>query len=106
MRNQRIVDRNKLIIEHILKNDPIFVIRYSEKEEIARHIFRQIAEGLRYLHCEMNIAHRDIKPENIVYYTEKGEFTEGQFSKEEEDLSKDAVKIGDFTVAIGVANDK
>ena len=35
------------------------------EEDMARDIFRQICEAVRYNHS-MNIAHRDIKPENII----------------------------------------
>lgn len=36
---------------------------YGEKE--AQHIFRQIMEGIAYLH-DNGICHRDIKPSNIL----------------------------------------
>lgn len=36
------------------------------KEEDAWRIFRNILEGVNYLH-KMNIVHRDLKPENIMY---------------------------------------
>ena len=29
-------------------------------------IIRDVAEGVRYLHCDMNIVHRDLKPANIL----------------------------------------
>jgi len=44
----------------------------ASPEAVTRYIFRQIVEGLKYLHLTLKIAHRDIKPENIVYCTEKG----------------------------------
>lgn len=61
---------------------------YTYREKVAKHIFRQVAEGLFYLHEEKQIAHRDIKPDNILYLSDG-----------------DKVKIGDYTVAIEV-NDK
>lgn len=47
-----------------------------------------MAEGIKYLHEDMNIANRDIKLENILYITEG-----------------DKVKITDFTTAMEVPND-
>jgi serine/threonine protein kinase len=70
---------------------------------VARNIFKQIAEGLRYLHSELNIVHRDLKPENIVYYTFRGEYLDNEVQEvigDIDDVSRDAVKIGDFTVAL------
>jgi serine/threonine protein kinase len=65
-RNQDVWTRVASIVQEKHKELPM---KYSLEEEVARHIFKQIAEGLRYLHCEMNIAHRDLKPENILYWT-------------------------------------
>ncbi|CAI5999699.1 unnamed protein product [Closterium sp. NIES-65] len=39
-------------------------------EQIARHIFLQIARGLRWCH-HFDVAHRDIKPENILLTSSK-----------------------------------
>ncbi|KAJ3182930.1 hypothetical protein HDU85_002533 [Gaertneriomyces sp. JEL0708] len=36
-------------------------------EPLCRHIIRQVAESLRYLHDEKGVVHRDIKLENLLY---------------------------------------
>ena len=36
------------------------------KESIAKMLFKQIAESVRYLHCIAGVVHRDIKCENIL----------------------------------------
>ena len=46
--------------EFIMKSMPIHF-----KQDLIIYIFRQILEGLKYLHSE-GIAHRDIKPDNIL----------------------------------------
>lgn len=43
--------------------------RRKLKEDIAKHLFRQIIEGLRYCHSK-NILHRDIKLDNILLSSE------------------------------------
>jgi serine/threonine protein kinase len=73
---------------------------YCDLEEIARWIFRQVAEGLRHLHSDVYIAHRDIKPDNILYFTAKGSgFLEDEESFDD-NKEADIVKISDFTVAL------
>ncbi|KAJ3015656.1 hypothetical protein HKX48_004445 [Thoreauomyces humboldtii] len=36
-------------------------------EPVCRHVIRQVAEGLRYLHEELGVVHRDIKLENLLF---------------------------------------
>jgi serine/threonine protein kinase len=39
--------------------------RRKLKEDVARHLFKQIITGLRYCHSK-NVLHRDIKLDNIL----------------------------------------
>jgi len=43
--------------------------RRKLKEDVAKHMFKQIIEGLRYCHSK-NILHRDIKLDNILLNSE------------------------------------
>ena len=43
--------------------------RRKLKEDIAKHMFKQVMEGLRYCHSK-NILHRDIKLDNILLTSE------------------------------------
>ncbi|KAJ6026694.1 uncharacterized protein N7446_004704 [Penicillium canescens] len=43
----------------------LIVTQQKLSEDEARHVFRQLFDGLKYLH-ERGIVHRDIKPENIL----------------------------------------
>ena len=43
--------------------------RRKLKEDVAKHLFKQIIEGLKYIHSK-NILHRDIKLDNILLTSE------------------------------------
>jgi serine/threonine protein kinase len=43
--------------------------RRKLKEEVAKHLFKQIVEGLKYCHSK-GILHRDIKLDNILLTSE------------------------------------
>ena len=43
-----------------------FDVTYPQIEKTAKHIFRQVADGIKYLHEEAFIGHRDLKLENIL----------------------------------------
>jgi serine/threonine protein kinase len=49
------------------------------EEWMARSVFRNLLDGLQYLHCN-GILHRDIKPENIVY-SERPSFGRGHWTE-------------------------
>ncbi|KAJ5643664.1 uncharacterized protein N7484_006171 [Penicillium longicatenatum] len=40
----------------------------SLSEQMARHVIRQVANAVAYLHDTMGVVHRDIKPENVLFY--------------------------------------
>ncbi|KAJ6096225.1 calcium/calmodulin-dependent protein kinase [Penicillium sp. IBT 16267x] len=40
----------------------------SLSEQMARHVIKQVADAVEYLHDTMGVVHRDIKPENILFY--------------------------------------
>ncbi|KAJ5232399.1 hypothetical protein N7468_005355 [Penicillium chermesinum] len=65
----------------------LIVSKSKLSEPEARHVFRQLFEGLKYLH-DRGIVHRDIKPENILVADKK--------------LS---VKLGDFGLAKIIGED-
>ncbi|KAJ5834660.1 hypothetical protein N7447_000686 [Penicillium robsamsonii] len=37
-------------------------------EDLSRHVIRQVAEAIEYLHETSGVVHRDIKPENLLFY--------------------------------------
>lgn len=43
--------------------------RRKLKEDVAKHVFKQVIEGLKYIHSK-NILHRDIKLDNILLTSE------------------------------------
>lgn len=56
-----------IVMEYICGGDLLSFVRKRAKlnEATAKYIFRQIIEGLQYLHSQ-NIVHRDIKLDNIL----------------------------------------
>ncbi|KAJ5528009.1 DNA damage response protein kinase DUN1 [Penicillium frequentans] len=65
----------------------LIVTKQKLSESETRHLFRQLFEGLKYLH-ERGIVHRDIKPENILLADKKM-----------------TVKLGDFGLAKIIGED-
>ncbi|KAF7713347.1 Uncharacterized protein PECH_001501 [Penicillium ucsense] len=65
----------------------LIVTKQKLSEAESRHVFRQLFEGLKYLH-DRGIVHRDIKPENILVADKKL-----------------TVKLGDFGLAKIIGED-
>ncbi|KAJ5924717.1 calcium/calmodulin-dependent protein kinase [Penicillium verhagenii] len=63
----------------------------SLSETMSRHVIKQVANAVEYLHDDMGIVHRDIKPENILFYpvpsTPRAESNPTQSNNEEEAVS-------------------
>ncbi|CUM64032.1 uncharacterized protein PRCAT00001620001 [Priceomyces carsonii] len=58
------------IVQEIAVGGEVFtaIVKYTYfSEDLSRHVIRQVAEAVRYLHEEVGIVHRDIKPENLLY---------------------------------------
>ena len=77
-------DRIFLVMELLLggqvMDEPNLPTNQSFLEEwMARSVFRNLLDGLHYLHCN-GILHRDIKPENIVY-SERPSFGRGHWTE-------------------------
>lgn len=58
---------NTIIYDFIKKKIGIENLEsFAEKEAISKYIFREIGEGVKYLHKTKQISHRDIKLDNVV----------------------------------------
>lgn len=64
----------------------------SDIENAAKWIFCQVAQGMQYLHDELNIVHRDLKHENILMGLKSPD-------PYNEDERQPMVKVADFTTA-------
>lgn len=83
VKNQQIYEFVKAYLEeHGGKPLTELNANYSEEEQIAQYLFRQIAASIFHLHEHMKCIHRDIKPDNILFSSATSE-----------------VKLTDFTCA-------
>eukprot|EP01117_Protostelium_nocturnum_P018671 TRINITY_DN7854_c0_g1_i1.p1 TRINITY_DN7854_c0_g1~~TRINITY_DN7854_c0_g1_i1.p1 ORF type:complete len:946 (-),score=229.17 TRINITY_DN7854_c0_g1_i1:200-3037(-) len=88
-------------LEHRNKNTKFTSNQACIKPQANWKIFRQITEGLRYIHSK-GIIHRDIKPDNI-FISEDGVFKIGDFGlakvSENEELRKNIERISSLVTA-------
>lgn len=64
------VDEFYYIVQEIVEGGEIFseIVKFTYlSEDLSRHILKQVAESIKYLHEEVGIVHRDIKPENLLF---------------------------------------
>ena len=67
---QELYIRNPRIFEAVLAYlvaNGLYIEGEADIEQVARYIFRQLAEALLYLHEEVHIIHRDIKLDNLLF---------------------------------------
>ncbi|XP_074616626.1 eukaryotic translation initiation factor 2-alpha kinase 1-like [Acropora palmata] len=74
----------------VKRNDDVLRTGEEVDEEAAMEIFRQLLEGVRYIHSE-DVLHRDLKPRNI--------FLQWLLQKADDRPIRFQVKIGDFGLA-------
>ena len=68
-----IKNQTMIVFEYLKNGDLYQYLKFKKKFHpvVARSFFRQIVQGLKYCHNDLNIAHRDLKPSNILF---DGEF--------------------------------
>lgn len=79
---QELYVRNETIIQFFCNNhlkDREFNSEYEVVEEVAKIIFRDVIQGVEFLH-DRNIAHRDIKLDNILVSSRDGKAKLSDFS--------------------------
>ncbi|OMJ68908.1 hypothetical protein SteCoe_33509 [Stentor coeruleus] len=68
--NDQRYEMNTLIVSHVKNKYPEIFTRFSEREALGKVIFKQVCEGLEFLHSRF-IVHKDLKPDNILFCSEK-----------------------------------
>lgn len=68
-------------------------------EDLSRHVIKQVADALHYLHEVKGVVHRDIKPENLLFYSIPFVPTKNPKPKAPED--EDKADEGEFILGVG-----
>jgi serine/threonine protein kinase len=68
-------------------------------EDLSRHVIKQVAEAVRYLHEEAGVVHRDIKPENLLFCPAEFVPSKMKSVRKGEDESKE--DEGEFIPGVG-----
>lgn len=96
------VDEFYYIIQELVEGGEIFneIVHFTYlSENLTRHILRQVAEAVRYLHEEVGIVHRDIKPENLLFQPIPMVPSKHRHLRKSDDVSK--VDEGEFINGVG-----
>eukprot|EP00939_MAST-03C_sp_MAST-3C-sp1_P002066 g2066.t1 len=83
-----------LVMEYLRGEELLDLIMRKKRltENMAREIFIQVLEGVRYLHSR-NILHRDLKPENVMVVEEDAEKEEDNDEDEREGVDDKATTV-------------
>ncbi|OQE46174.1 hypothetical protein PENCOP_c001G05138 [Penicillium coprophilum] len=68
-------------------------------EDLSRHVIRQVAEAIEYLHETSGVVHRDIKPENLLFYPTP--YVPSKNPKPQQPGDEDKEDEGEFIPGVG-----
>ncbi|KAJ5921353.1 Serine/threonine-protein kinase srk1 [Penicillium verhagenii] len=68
-------------------------------EDLSRHVIKQVAEAIEYLHETSGVVHRDIKPENLLFYPTP--FVPSKGPKHQQPGDEEKEDEGEFTAGVG-----
>ncbi|KAJ5903165.1 Serine/threonine-protein kinase srk1 [Penicillium tannophilum] len=68
-------------------------------EDLSRHVIKQVAEAIEYLHETSGVVHRDIKPENLLFYPTP--FVPSKGPKPKQPGDEDKEDEGEFIPGVG-----